>query len=113
MPPSQPLPATPPGWGTCACAAGFAGEACEHLSATRRNAALLVAGVALAATLSLAAAAAVAYGRLVRGLSLAEMRAGRWSKAEDEGWRPGTATNALPGARYERFEAAKPPASSR
>ena len=60
------------------------------------------------ALLCLAAAGVVAYGRLVRGLSWADLRHGRWTPPEDEGWKPGTARNALPGARFERYEGGKP-----
>lgn len=91
--------------GACSCDAEHEGEACELNSAEQRTLRLIVAAVAITTVLCLAAGGLLAYGRFVRGLSLTDMRKGRWEPPEDEGWRPGAATNMLPTARFEVFQA--------
>lgn len=95
-----------PSTGRCSCAADYGGDACEFVVAERRRTILFVAGSVVTALLCLALGGVVAWGRLVVGLSFASMRHGRWTPPEDEGWKVGTATNGIPGARFERYQPA-------
>lgn len=91
--------------GQCTCDADWTGGMCELLVAQVRSTFLLVAGVAVMATLCLAACGLLAWGRVVRGLTWADMRKGQWEPPEEEGWRPGgAATNMLPTARFEAWQ---------